>query len=407
MQASIGLANRLAPEVEAKREWLGVKARRHTATVVCALALILAIVALEQDKSPFPYNVKPPASLDQARSLLLSHPASSSAHLVAVNCCGNAIPDTVRLKQLEMALWLDPSNPFVRDAHAGLLFRENRMPEGLKELTTSVFLSPCGYTHYYLTQRVLLWLSADEQTAVEKGLKRALASGYADAFESLANFYAGVGRFPERARLYQDAAPKEPDAEARTRYLIEAGQAYVQGRQQERAEAAFRQAALASPSDPRPYHYLAVSIFGPRNDLRSAKAVIDRGIENGADPFILTLSLATASQQVGDLNSAEAALDHAVKLQPSSFEARIRLGLVYLGEENFDRAALVIRRAAEIDPSSGEAFFNLGRAEEGRYRYLAAGKAYTHALELEPKNAVFQKHYQEFRRKLLTIQRDA
>jgi tetratricopeptide (TPR) repeat protein len=397
----LGLANRLALGPDTKKLALpSLRARRFSAAGIGALALVLGLVALEQEKVPYPYNMKDPASLDEARDLLLAHPASSFAHLALVNCCGDAAPDTARLKQLEIALWLDPSNPFARDAYAGVLLREKRIPEALRELTTSVFLAPSIYTHSYLAQRVIPWLSADEQAAVEAGLKRARAFGYSGALEGLANIYASLGRLEERAKLYEDEASKQSDGEARARYLIEAAQAYAQGRRPGRAEALFRQAALAAPSDPRPYHYLAVSIFAPRNDLGSAQAVINQGIDNGADPFVLSLSLAEAAEKVGDLKSAEAALGRAVTLQPASLQTRIRLGLLYLGEGKFDRAALVMRKATDINPFSADAFFNLGRAEEGRYQYFAAGQAYTRALELEPGNAAFQKHYREFRRRL-------
>lgn len=397
----LGLANRLALGRDTQKlALLSLRARRFAAAGICALALVLALVALEQEKVPYPYNMKDPASLDDARNSLLAHPASSFAHLALVNCCGNAAPDTDRLKQLEIALWLDPSNPFARDAYAGVLLREKQIPEALRQLTTSVFLAPSIYTHAYLAQRVIPWLAADEQAAIEEGLKRARAFGYPGAFEGLASIYSSLRRFEELAKLYEDEAYKQSDGEARARYLIEAGQAYAQGRRPERAEALFRQAALAAPSDPRPYHYLAVSIFAPRNDLRSAQAVINQGIDNGADPFMLSLSLAEAAEKVGDLKSAEAALGNAVTLRPSSFQTRMRLGLLYLGESKFDRAALVIRKATDINPLSADAFFDLGRAEEGRYQYFAAGKAYTRALELEPGNAVFQKQYREFRRRL-------
>jgi tetratricopeptide (TPR) repeat protein len=331
---------------------------------------------------------------------MLAHPANALAHLAAADCCADIVSDSERLKELETALWLDPNNPFARDAYAGALLREKRISQSLRELTISVLRSPSIYTHAYLDQKEFPWLSADEQAAIERGLKRARALGYAGAFEGLANIYASRGRLEERAKLYEDEASKQSDGEARARYLIEAGQAYTQAHLAEKGEALFRRAALAAPSDPRSYHYLAVAIFAQRNDLGSAQATINQGIDNGADPFVLSLSLAEAAEKVGDLKMAEAALDRAVTIRPASFQTRIRLGLLYLGEGRFDRAALVIRKATDINPSSGEAFFNLGRAEEGSYRYFAAAKAYARALELEPGNATFQEGYREFRRKL-------
>jgi len=53
---------------------------------------------------------------------------------------------------------------------------------------------------------------------------------------------------------------------------------------------------------------LATQIFAPRKDIESAKAAIQRGLTNGADPFALYLSLAQVYEQAGDVGGAEAAL---------------------------------------------------------------------------------------------------
>ena len=394
----VGLANRLALAPDSK-PMTSLWTRRVAAGGIAACAAVLTFAALGQTKVPDAYRTAP-ATADEAARLVGSHPTDSFAHLALANSLRDSASTEDRSRQLEIALLLDPNNPFARDAYASVLLQGNRVGEGLNQLTTSVFLAPSIYDHYYLAQRAIPWLSTDEQTAVEYGLRRAQARRYAGALEALANVYASLGQFAELAEIYNDAASKQSDRVARANYLIEAGQAYVQARRPDEAEASFREAALAAPSDPRPYHLLAISIFASRNDLRSAKAVIDQGIRNGADPYVMALSLAEAAERVGDLSGAEAALSRAVMLQPSSFETRIRLGLLYLGEGKYDRAALVMRKAADLNPQSGDAFFNLGRAEEGRYQYFAAGKAYTRALELEPENAVFRDHYREFRRKL-------
>ncbi len=163
----LGLANRLAPGPDTKN--LGafdVRVWRVAAAATGLLALILMVVALKQDKVPYPYNIRRPVAAEEARNLILAHPANAFVHLAAADCCRDAVADGERLKQLETALWLDPNNPFARDAYAGALLREKRISDGLRELTTSVFRSPSIYTHSYLDQKVIPWLSADEHAAI-------------------------------------------------------------------------------------------------------------------------------------------------------------------------------------------------------------------------------------------------
>ncbi len=404
----LALAGRLAAKGERKGPapeglWL----RRCAAAGIATIAMALAVIALKQEKVPFPYNTREPASVADAQSLVLSHPASAFAHLSLVRFIDDATAHAARRDELQIALWLDPNNPFTRDAYARLLFQERHEPEGLRELTTSVFLSPSTYTHAYLDQRAVAWLSPDERSAIEEGFTQARRNGYAGAIDGLSNFYAGLARFSDRARLYEDAASEESDIATRVRYLLEAGQSYLRGQRENQAEALFRRAAQVAPGDSGSYHYLATSIFAPRKDLRSAEAVIGEGIDNGADPFVLSLSLAEAAQKVGDVKAAEAALNRAAILKPSSGEAEIRLGLLYLAQGNFDRAVLAIRKAADLNPRSADVFYNLGRAEEGRYQYFAAGKAYVRAMELDPRNTIFRKQYEEFQRKLIGADRGA
>ena len=402
----LALASRLAAKGERKRSAPeGLRLGHCAATGIATIAMALAVVALKQGKVPFPYNTREPASLADAQSLVRSHPASAFAHLSLINFIDDATAHAARRDELRIALWLDPNNPFARDAYARLLFRERRVPEGLRELTTSVFLSPATCTHAYLNQRSVAWLSPDERSAIEEGFTQARRYGYEGAIDGLSNFYAGLARFSDRGKLYEQAASEESDTATRVRYLLEAGQSYLRGQRESQAQALFRRAARIAPGDPGPYHYLATAIFAPRRDLRSVEAVIGEGIDNGADPFVLSLSLAEAAQKAGDVKAAEAALNRAVMLKPSSGEAEIRLGLLYLAEGNFDRAALAIRKAADLNPQSADVFYNLGRAEEGRYQYFAAGKAYTRALELDPRNTIFRKQYEEFQRKLIGADR--
>lgn len=374
--------------------------RRVAAPAVAmgAVSFLLMIFALRQEG--LPYNLEEPASLAEAREVLLSHPARSSAHLSFFRLLEDRASLSRRLRELEIAIWFDPNNPYVRDLYAASLFQLGREEEGLEEITRSVLFSPSLSTHFYLSHRLMPFLSPKEQTPVEEGFKRASAFGNERVVSELGGFYAALHRFPEEGRLYEKAALKEREPAKQLDYLLKAGLAYVRAGDDEKAEALFRLASAAVPQDPRAYQYLATRIFAPREDLDSVKAAISEGIKKGAKPFSLSFSLAEAAQKIGNREEVKAALLQALRFRPSSFEAHYRLGYSYLQDKNFDRAALSLRRAGDLNPSSASTFYHLGLAEEGRYRFFAAEKAYARAVELDPNSAGFQGHYKAFLRKV-------
>jgi tetratricopeptide (TPR) repeat protein len=347
---------------------------------------------------PYPYNLREPASVAEAREFLLSYPARSFPHLFLARFFKERDLLFQGLQELQIALWLDPLNPYARDQYAQALLWHGREREGFAEVSRSVFFSPSLSAHAYLRPRFIPWLSVREQKAIEEGLQRAMASGFAGAANGLGTFYNALGRFAAEGEVYQRAALATP--EARVPYLLRAAQAYVRADKRGQAETLLRQAAAAVPQEAAPYHYLATWILAPQGNFAAAKLVIAEGIKKGADPFSLSLSLAEAAQQTGDPEEARIALLRAVALRPSSFDAHFRLGLLYLREGKADRAVLALRKAADLNPQSAEAFYQLGIAEERRYQFFAAEKAYGRAMALAPDNVGLREHYEAFLRKM-------
>ncbi len=372
---------------------------------IAVVAFALLVFSLNQEIVPYPYNLKEPFSLTDARDLILSHPARASSHLSLFRLVEDKAPPLWQLNELGVALWLEPTNPYVRDLYALALLRMGRKQEGLEEVTRSVFYSPSLSAHFYLGEAFPPWLSQKEKEAVEEGFKKALAFEYPGAMDGLASFYTRLGRFTDEGKLYEEVALRMKDPGAKAGHLLNAGLAYVKAGEGKKAEALFRQAALTIPQDSRSYHHLAILIFAARGDLNAAKAVVSEGIGNGADPLSLYFSLAEAAQKAGNREEEKSALLKVLDLRPSSSEAVFRLGLLYLQESSFDRAALYFSKAASINPSSAAAFYHLGLAEEGRYQFVAADKVYTRALELLPNNIDFQQRYEAFRRKVAQNQK--
>jgi len=370
---------------------------------VGVIASILCLFALRQTSLSYPYDVKDPESPLEAREILFSYPAHSAVHQsLSLSLLDKAAPTEDWLKELQIALWLDPLNPYTHDLYAAGLAEQGRDEEALQEMTRSISLAPVLAAHLYLNGDGLSLLSQREADAVEEGFKQALTSSYEGAVEGLGTFYTSAERFADAGKLYEEAALREDETDAQLRYLLKAGLAYAQAEDEgrEKAQALFRQAAQLVPQDPRAYQYLAVQVFAPQGDVASAKTVVAEGMHNGADRLTLFLSLAEAAQQAGDRKEAKEALQKALTLRQSSFDAHYRLGLLYLQEKDFNHATLSFRRAANLRPDSASAFYHLGRAEEGRYQFFDAQKAYARAVELAPDNISFRVRYQTFQRKV-------
>ena len=367
-------------------------------------AIVLLVVSPSHEGAAFPHDLQRVVSPVKARDLVLSRPARSDSHLSLLSLVGDAAPSW-QLSELEVALWLDPINPYVRDLYALMLVKNGRGEEALGQVSQSVFHSPSFATHFYLGEGSISRLSKNEQEAVEVGLKRALKHEYSGAMDSLASFYGKVNRFAEAGQIYEEAALGANDATARTDYLLNAALAYFKASEDNWAEALFRKASVASPQDSRPYQGLATLVFANRGDLKAANAAVSEGIKNGADPVSLYLSLAEAAQKIGNREEEKMALLKALELRPSSPETGFRLGVLYLEEKEYDQAAWYFSKVININPNSPSAFYHLGLAEEGRYGFFAADKAYSRALELSPNNVELKQRLEEFKRKVIENQK--
>ena len=363
-------------------------------------ALLLLLMTFGQDHLPYPYRLKQPVSLEQVHDLLAEYPAHAGLHVARCRLLKDQLPLEQRVFELEIARWLDPSNPSVRDLYAAALFRLGREEEALQEISQSVFYAPSPENHRYLDFDLIPWLSKPEQQAVEKGLQQATAGGDAQAFRGLGHFYTALKRFSEKGALYEAAARRHTQGETQAGYLIQAGLAYLEADNDQLGEELFRQATTLIPNEAQPYQYLITRVFAVRGDLDAAKATVVDGIQNGADPFVLSLALAEMAQGIQAYESARKALEYATNLRPSAFEAHLRLGQVYIQEKNFDRAALALQKALQITPSSAIASFSLGLAEEGRYKFFPAKEAYARAMELEPETTAYQDNYDRLRQKI-------
>jgi O-antigen ligase/Tfp pilus assembly protein PilF len=381
-----------------EKHYAGSKVRVFAALGALA-AIILIVATLGQDQTPYPYLRELPHDRETARALIFEHPARSTTHLWYALIDRDSPKSQMR--ELAIAAWLEPNNPLILDRYAQALAAGGQTGGALAVIEHSVFAYPAMADHFYLQPELVPWLSKEERQAIEAGFRMAMAHKFAGAGLSFAAYCAALDHHAAEADVLARASASAEEPSRRLQLLIAAGSAYAQTGEVARARNAFEQAARMVPSDPAPYEYLASEVFAPRHDIASAKAALEAGLKNGADPVALYLALARVDEQAGDLSGAEQALLKAVWLKPNArydYDTIMRLADLERRAGHLPQAELWMRRAIEARPGSPDALVQLASVEEADYEYGQALLDLSRALKLDPGNSALKLHYHELER---------
>jgi tetratricopeptide (TPR) repeat protein len=365
---------------------------------LAALALLIAVLA--QDRSSYPYNIKPPVNGDVARAMLLSYPADAFAHMTTLWALRDGLTPAQRLAELKVAVALDPTNPHTRDRYAQELERAGKLSDAMLQLRASSAAAPSAQYHSYLLPQLTPWLAPGEQSAVEAGLRDAVQAGYPDAVDGLGQFYDALGRFDAEARFYDEAARTADQPSEQTRLLSLGGLAWAHAGDNAAAETIFRKAIANSPDDSTPYQGLIELLVSEPKRADAALALADEGVNNGADPYQLYTWLGLYARRRELYTLAESGYSKAFEYRPASYETAYSLGEVYYRQARYDRAALTLQRAIELQPDSAQAYYLLALTEQGRFEYTSAEAAYRQAVALAPDDRTIRGDYSQFQRKL-------
>jgi tetratricopeptide (TPR) repeat protein/O-antigen ligase len=398
----LGLGLRIATPAsddDDQRGWRPVP--RVLLAAVAAGALVLIFIAFGQQDVSYPNFLPTVKTLRAAAARVIAHPADSDSHYIMATLGAGTMSEQAVTRELSTAVWLDPTDPYKRDAYASTLARHGQLPRALAEVTRSVFDSPNPVTHFYLGPELIRWLAPATETAVEKGFKQAVAAGFPGAFSGIGQFYSSLNLPLKEGALYAGAAARTIDPTTRMNFLIDAGKAYATAGYMQSAEGFFRAAMEQVPGDPAPYLDLVRRVYGPDRDMRSARTAMEEAakVGTGDDPYELDLALGQAARAARDPEEEERALKDAVAERPQGSEVLLALGEFYLSQSRYDHAADILQQAADAEPSA-RIWFELGRAQEGAYNYPEAEKAYGQAVALDPKNRDFNSYYVNFKRRL-------
>jgi O-antigen ligase/tetratricopeptide (TPR) repeat protein len=362
-------------------------------------ATLLLIATFAQPSIAYPYNLVPPATAAQAKSMLLLYPANTFSHEATADSLGARMPLEDRLRERKIALTLDPMNPYTRDAYMRDLAGAGRDSDALKQIELSVYNSPAPPTHPYMSDRIIGWLSPDTRGAIERGITRATAEQVPGALEAAATYYDGVGKYSEEASLYTVAAGQAHDSHAQYLYLVNAAAAASRGGDFKRAQSRLEQAIAIEPDETRAYYALAMNVYAPQKDMAGIKRTVAQAIDNGIDSYEMESLLAGAAQTMGDRQTAIDTIKKIADERPDSFDVVIRLGGLYSENHDFNQAVIVLTRAIQLRPDSALAYYSLAAADESAYNYADADKAYARAAQLAPDNEIYKTRADDFHKK--------
>jgi len=399
----LGLAVRLAAVDEEPGPGRQAEpAARHSMTAgwSAAAAIVLLIACLLQPRKPYPSNLTLPASLADARPMLLLYPANPLTHNLLLSFIGERMMPAARQREIQTAVWLDPTNPSPRDALAESLSDDGKVADALGEIKNSVFNSPAANTHQYLSERILPWLPPATQDAIELGYQRAVASNFAGALPNLALFYEQLGKYSEESALFGRAAGQTDDPEAKYLLLVEAGRSSALAGDFGNARMQLQMAAEIEPDDLASYQTLIAAVFAPTKDFDAMSRTIADATKNGADGYELWSTVASIAAEMGNLKVAEDAVNEALVYRPGSLRDLIRLGNLYVASGDADQAVRTLEKAVDMRGNSADAYFTLARAEEAAYEYADAEKAYSRAVDLAPQNASYKTGYEDFMKRM-------
>jgi O-antigen ligase/predicted negative regulator of RcsB-dependent stress response len=364
--------------------------------LVATAASALAITATLRQSYP-----GQPATLSQAVAQIQADPANIDGHISLLELRDNAFSPSDLRREIQAAIWVEPTNPYMRDLYARTLIRDGNRAAAMAELRKSVEFSPDPSAHsFWVGLKSLTSLPADEREAIESGLIHANTLGYEGAAGWLADIYDKLGRTQDEAQVLSLAASREEDKSARDRKLQRAAEIYAETGELSRAETLLRRVIGDDPENTNAYVSLINDVLGPQGKFDSANALIAEVRTKSIDPYPLYLALASSYETEGNLAGAESVLSIGLASRPYDLDANLNLARCLIEEKKFNAAQKLLQKTTQLDSSSAKAFEYLAVAEEADYQYASAERHYARAFRLAPQDNGIKSQYESLKHKI-------
>jgi putative PEP-CTERM system TPR-repeat lipoprotein len=319
--------------------------------------------------------------------------ASNSEDAVALALKGQILLDSkdpakakMALDDLTKAVASQPDNVVIRYDLGRAYLAAGNLDKAINEFRQAVDRRP-NYAPAQLALAKLYYLKrefANSIAAADRVLAVTQARPSPDAILVKALAQAGVGDVDKAQALLEQAVKIYPNI---ADLQFELGRVYLAKRQMPQAEAAFRKAVEAKPTDFKGITGLA-EIYASQGRLDYAIDFLKEKVKTVENPILLRNAIGNLYVRKGDL---DAALNNYLELSKTvsdSSDLNMRIGEVYRRKGDLQSAVTYMQRSSELDPNNLVPLMQTAVILDEMGRTREATAAYQKALQIDPEHIV-------------------
>lgn len=328
-----------------------------------------------------------------AEKVLDSTLTSNSEDAVALALKGQMLLDSkdpakakVALDDLTKAVASQPDNVVIRYDLGRAYLAAGNMDKAINEFRQAVDRRP-NYAPAQLALAKLYYLKreyANSIAAADRVLAATQARPSPDAILVKALAQAGAGQVDNAQTLLEQAVKVYPNI---ADLQFELGRIYLSKRQMPQAEAAFRKAVEAKPTDFKGVTGLA-EIYASQGRMDYAIDFLKQKVATVENPVLLRNAIGNLYVRKGDLDAALNNYLELSKTVPDSSDLNMRIGEVYRRKGDLQSAVTYMQRSSELDPNNLVPLMQTATILDEMGRTREATAAYQKALQIDSENIV-------------------
>lgn len=290
------------------------------------------------------------------------------------------------LEDLTKAAAAQPDNVVIRYDLGRAYLAAGNLDKAINEFRQAVDRRP-NYAPAQLALAKLYYLKrefANSIAAADRVLAVTQARPSPDAILVKALAQAGVGDVDKALTLLEQAVKVYPNI---SDLQFELGRVYLAKRQMPQAEAAFRKAVEAKPTDFKGITGLA-EIYASQGKLDFAIDFLKGKVSTVDQPVLLRNAIGNLYVRKGDLDAALNNYLELSKTVPDSSDLNMRIGEVYRRKGDLQSAVTYMQRSSELDPTNLVPLMQTATILDEMGRTREATAAYQKALQIDSENIV-------------------
>lgn len=319
--------------------------------------------------------------------------AANSEDAVALALKGQILLDSkdsgkakLALGDLTKAVAAQPDNVVIRYDLGRAYLASGNMDKAINEFRQAVERRP-NYAPAQLALAKLYYLKREYANAIDSAdrvITATQARPSPDAILVKALAQVGVGDVDKAQALLTQAVSMYPNI---SDLHFELGRIYLAKHQLPQAEASFRKAVDAKPTDFKGITGLA-EIYAQQGKIDYAIQFLKDHVKTVANPVLLRNAIGSLYVRKGDLDAALSNYLELSKTVPDSSDLNMRIGEVYRRKGDLQSAVTYMQRSSELDPNNLVPLMQTATILDEMGRTREATAAYQKALQIDSENIV-------------------